>query len=68
MSKLASRVSAATGPEELPYMMRVDEVAVWLGITSGAVRKAIVRGDIPVVRKGSIMRIPRDGIVSPRTQ
>lgn len=66
MSALASRVSATTPPHEIPYWLRVSEVAVWLGLSESAVREAIQRGDIPahrVGKSGSILRILRDDIL-----
>lgn len=64
MSRQESRVTAATPPHELPYMMRIDEVAVWMGITSAAVRAAVRRGDIPAVKRGAILRVRRDDLVA----
>jgi excisionase family DNA binding protein len=64
MSKSPCRVTPQTPPAELPYEMRADEVAVWLGMTAAAVRAAIKRGDIPARRRGDILRIRRDDLTA----
>ena len=54
-----------------PRMVRVREAASLLGITELAVRAAIRRKDIPAVRLGRQLLIPRDaleGIISPTQQ
>lgn len=63
------RVGVAVEPQ--PRMVRVHEAASLLGITELAVRAAIHRKDIPAVRLGRQLLIPRDaleGIISPTRQ
>ncbi len=63
MSRLECRVKASTPPHELPFMLRVDEVAVWLGLSEESVREAIKRGDLPARKMGSILRVKRADLV-----
>ncbi len=54
-----------------PRMVKVREAAGLLGITELAIRAAIRRGDIPAVRVGRQLLIPRpalEAILSPHGQ
>ena len=62
---------AANTQEPNPRMMKVREAARLLGITELATRAAIRRGDIPAVRVGRQLLIPRpalEAILSPEEQ
>ena len=63
--KKPCRITACTPPHELPYLLRVCEVAVWLGLTEESVRAAIKRGDIPARRSGGMeWQIKRNDLVA----
>ncbi len=54
-----------------PRMVKVREAAGLLGITELAIRAAIRRGDIPAIRVGRQLLIPRpalEAILSPQGQ
>ncbi len=58
-------------PKPEPRMMKVREAAGLLGISQLAVRAAIRRGDIPAVRVGRQLLIPRrqlEAMLSPARQ
>ncbi len=61
----------ANTQEPNPRMVKVREAASQLGITELAIRAAIRRGDIPAVRVGRQLLIPRpalEAILSPHGQ
>ncbi len=61
----------ANTQEPNPRMVKVREAARLLGITELATRAAIRRGDIPAVRVGRQLLIPRpdlEAILSPQGQ
>jgi excisionase family DNA binding protein len=57
-------VSRTTPASELPELMRADEVASWLGCSRGLVFEMARRGDLPSVRLGRLLRIPRAGLAA----
>jgi excisionase family DNA binding protein len=60
MTSLArERVTRLTPVGELPELVRVDEMAAWLGIGQSLAREMVRRADVPHVRLGRLVRVPR---------
>ncbi len=61
---VADRVGpASTRLECLPYVLNADQVAVLLGLGRGSVYEALRRGDLPSVRIGRRILIPREPLL-----
>lgn len=45
--------------QDLPEIMTVDEAAAYLRISRSSCYEAVKRGDLPCVRSGRLIRIPR---------
>lgn len=52
-------IARTTPVVELPELLRVDEAAAWLGVSRGLIYGLIASGDLPAVRLGRLVRIPR---------
>lgn len=48
---------------ELPQVLTVDEVAAFLRIGRSAAYEAVRRGEIPAIRVGRRLRVPRDRLL-----
>ena len=46
----------------LPELLRVEEVAAYLGVGKGIVYEMVRRGDLPSLRLGRLVRIKREGL------
>lgn len=49
--------------EKYPPVLNVDEVSQILGVTPKTVRNLIKAGDIPCLKVGRLLRIPKDKLV-----
>jgi excisionase family DNA binding protein len=49
--------------EVYPPVLRVDEVAIILGVTAKTVRNLIKAGDINGIKVGRLIRIPKDKLI-----
>ncbi len=58
----AARITRLTLLADLPQLVRVDEAAIWLGVSRGLVFELCRRGDLRSVRLGRLLRIPREGL------
>jgi excisionase family DNA binding protein len=57
-------ISRTTHITDLPELLRVEEAALYLGISRGLVYAMAARGDLPSIRLGRLLRIRRDGLAS----
>ena len=55
-------ITRATPLADLPELLRVSECAEWADTSAGAIYEAVRRGDLPSVRLGRLVRIPRAGL------
>jgi excisionase family DNA binding protein len=55
-------ISRFTRVADLPEMLRVEEVAAWAQVGKGTIYEALRRGDLPHVRLGRLVRIPRSAL------
>lgn len=60
----AAPITRATPLSELPELLSVPEAATWLHIGRGLAYEMVRRGDLPSVRLGRLVRVPRAGLVS----
>lgn len=44
----------------MPGYLKMSEICTDLGVTDKTVRRIIARGDLPVLRDGHILRVPKD--------
>ncbi len=58
-----SKVSEANAPSVPGSLMTVEEVAVMLRVGRNAAYDAVRRGDVPSVRIGKLIRIPRAAVM-----
>ena len=56
----ATTTTEARSVDELPPVLRVDEVATFLRCDRGTVYKLVERGELPVVRLGRSFRVTRE--------
>jgi excisionase family DNA binding protein len=57
-------VSRTTPLADLPEFLRVDECADVLGVGRGLVYGMVKSGELPSVRFGRLVRVPRAGLVA----
>jgi excisionase family DNA binding protein len=50
-------------PNDSPHVLTVEEAAAFLGIGRNAAYEAVARGEIPAIRIGRSIRIPRSGLM-----
>ncbi len=50
--------------DALPELLRVEEAAAWCDVSSGCLYEAIRRGELPSLRLGRLLRVPRDGLAA----
>jgi excisionase family DNA binding protein len=55
-------ITRQTPLADLPELLRVEEVALYLGISKGLAYELARRGELPSVRLGRLLRIRRDGL------
>jgi excisionase family DNA binding protein len=58
-------ITRQTPLADLPELLRVEEAATYLGISRGLAYALAKQGKLPSVRLGRLLRVRRDGIVSP---
>lgn len=44
----------------MPGYLKLSEIRADLGVADKTVRRIIARGDLPVLRDGAILRVPKD--------
>ena len=49
---------------DLPELLSVPEAATWLHIGNGLAYEMVRRGDLPSVRLGRLVRVPRAGLIA----
>jgi excisionase family DNA binding protein len=59
-------ISRTTPPEQLPEVLRAEEVAAWLGCSRGLVFELCKRGELKSLRLGRLLRIPRESLLALR--
>jgi excisionase family DNA binding protein len=57
-------ITRLTRFEDLPEMLRVPEVAAWLGTSKDVVYAMVKRGELPSRKYGRLLRVQRDGLVT----
>jgi excisionase family DNA binding protein len=57
-----SEISRTTPLVDLPELLRVDEVAVWADTSRGTIYSAIAERQLPSIRLGRLVRVPRQGL------
>jgi excisionase family DNA binding protein len=55
-------ITRSTLLADLPELLRVEEFATWAGVGKGTAYEAIRSGELPSVRIGRLVRIPRAGV------
>ena len=50
--------------KDYPAVLSISEVAEILNITTATVRKHIKKNDIPCIKVGKLVRIPKDSLIS----
>jgi excisionase family DNA binding protein len=63
-TRLAAAVVRATPYDDLPDMLTVDEFGSWLGISRNTAYELVRRGDVPHMRFGRLIRIPKTAIAA----
>jgi excisionase family DNA binding protein len=58
----ASPISRTTPIANLPELLRVPEVAAYADVSPGVIYEAIRCGQIPHVRLGRLVRVPRSAL------
>jgi excisionase family DNA binding protein len=57
-------LTRVTPASQLPELLRIDECAAWLDCGSATVRGMVQRGELPSIRLGRLLRIPRAGLLA----
>jgi excisionase family DNA binding protein len=57
-------ITRRTPVSDLPELLTIDEVAEWLGIGKGLVYEQARRGQLPSVRLGRLIRVPRSALAT----
>jgi excisionase family DNA binding protein len=52
--------------EDLPEFLSVDELSVYLGISRGLCYDLLKRGELPSVRFGRLIRVPKKAFEPPK--
>ena len=55
-------ISRRTPLDQLPELLRPEEAAVVLDVSKGLIYEMVKRRDLPAVRCGRLLRIPRGAI------
>jgi excisionase family DNA binding protein len=59
-------IDRTTPPDQLPELMRAEEVAAWLGVSRGLVFEMAKRGELRSLRLGRLLRIPKVSLIALR--
>ena len=57
------RVTRTMGPDEVPYLLTLDQAAAWTGFTYDGFRKLATLGKVPALRLGGRPMFRRDSIL-----
>jgi excisionase family DNA binding protein len=57
-------ITRHTPLDQLPELLDASEVSTWLGIGRGKTYDLIRRGELPAVRFGRLVRIPRSALAA----
>ncbi len=60
----AAPITRLTPLGDLPELLSVPEAATWLHIGTGLAYEMVRRGDLPSVRLGRLVRVPRAGLTA----
>lgn len=60
----AAPITRLTPLSDLPELLSVLEAATWLHIGLGLTYELVRRGDLPSVRLGRLVRVPRAGLIA----
>jgi excisionase family DNA binding protein len=60
------QITRHTPFEDLPELLSVDELSVYLGISRGLCYDLLRRGELPSVKFGRIIRIPKAALEPPK--
>ena len=55
-------ITRFTSVSDLPSLLRVPEVAAWTDTSTGAIYQAIRQGQLPHVKLGRLVRVPRSAV------
>jgi excisionase family DNA binding protein len=59
-------ITRLTPASDLPELLRVEEATAWLDVGQHFVRELIARGELPSVRIGRLVRVPRWSLIAMR--
>ena len=62
--KADTALTRSTPRDEWPSMLRVEEVAILADISRGLAYDAVRRGELPAVKFGRVLRVPKDALVA----
>lgn len=57
-------ITRRTAIADLPELLRVEEAATWADVSRGTIYEAIRRNELPAVRLGRLVRVPRAGLAA----
>jgi excisionase family DNA binding protein len=57
-------VTRHTRVEDLPELLTIDEFAAWSGLGRGKAYDLVRRDELPVVRFGRLIRVPRSALAA----
>ena len=57
-----AEIDRHTQLDQLPELLRVPEAAAWADVSRGCIYEAIHRGQLPSIRLGRLVRIPRSAL------
>jgi excisionase family DNA binding protein len=60
--RIVAEVTRFTPLEELPELLRVEEVASYWDVSRGIVYELVRRGELPSLRLGRLVRVPRSAL------
>ena len=63
MKKTNSAISRETRFEDLPELLRAQEVTAYLGLGPDTIYRALKRGDLPSRKIGGVIFIPKAALV-----
>lgn len=61
---MSGPIDRHTSIDELPQMLSVPEAAAWLDVAPGTLYEALRAEQLPHVRIGRLVRIPRDALAA----
>ena len=57
-------ISRTTPLADLPELLRPEEAAAWADVSKGTIYELIRRNELPCVRLGRLVRVPRSAIAA----